>query len=151
MKAFTLVLMALVFLSCSNSIKPNEQVISEHPFLIGKWAGTGNFLNQEFDKEIGPLHIVISISNKKINAIFNNQELKNVTIQPTNYGFEIQGKLTNELNSKLKTGKDKLVVLLVIPEVNQESTNEVDANFHLKNNFNFDYSMKVGGVNLKKE
>jgi hypothetical protein len=28
---------------------------------------------------------------------------------------------------------------------------EIDANFHLKSNFKFDFSMKVGGVGLKKE
>ena len=44
----------------------------------------------------------------------------------------------------------KVIILMILLEENRTSISDIDANFHLKNNYAFDFTMKVGGVKLTK-
>lgn len=151
MKYAIILILSFTLLSCKELKTNYLEVIKENPYLIGQWNGTGKFLNQNFDQEMGGQEISISIDNNAVTAQVNSVQLKNVDLQPAKYGFELMGLLPEELNPNHPTEKDKLVFLLVIPENNKTDLKQIDANFHLKNNYTFDYSMKVGGVLLTKQ
>jgi len=47
--------------------------------------------------------------------------------------------------------KDHLIILLVTPLKDKDGALVSDANFHLKSNYVWDFTMRVGGVMLKKQ
>jgi hypothetical protein len=148
-----LAMMFILILAISCDQKPdNGNLVASNPFLIGIWAGEGRFLDIDLNNEVGVVKIEIEI--KEDNTILGKigeAQIINTSIIEAKYGFEIKG----ELDSKLKKGsdldKDHLIILLVLPEENRVDVATSDANFHLKSNYIFDFSMRVGGVILKKE
>jgi len=151
MKNLTLMFILILAISC-NQKPDNKNLVASNPFLIGKWTGEGRFLDIDLNDEIGLVKIEIEI--KEDNTILGKigeAHLINTSIIEAKYGFEIKV----ELNSKLKKGsdldKDHLIILLVLPEENRVDVATSDANFHLKSNYTFDFSMRVGGVILTKE
>jgi len=144
-------ILALAF-SCDRQSTYNGKIVASNPYLIGKWIGEGKFLDVDLDKEIGSVKIEIEI--KEDNTILGKigeANLLNTSIGEVKYGFEIRGKLDSKLNQGSDLKKDCLIILLVLPEGNRQSVTKSDANFHLKSNFTFDFTMRVGGVILTKE
>ncbi len=151
MKNSALMLIFILAISCNH--KPdNGNSVASNPFLIGKWAGEGRFLDINLNNEVGVVKIEIEIKeDNTILGIIGEAQLINASITETKYGFEIKGKLDSELKKGSDLNKDHLIILLVIPEENRKDVTKSDANFHLKSNYTFDFSMRVGGVLLTKE
>lgn len=142
----------ILIISCNNQNTDNGNLVASNPFLIGKWTGDGKLFDVDISKEIGLIKIDIEIKeDNSIHGKIGEANLINTSITESKYGFEIRG----ELNSKLKAGidlnKDHLIILFVVPEENRQNLTKSDSNFHLKSNYTFDFSMRVGGVILKKE
>ena len=152
MKNLALMFILTLVISCVGQNTDKENLVASNPYLIGKWTGEGKFLNVDLDKEIGIVMIEIEI--KEDNTILGKigeAQLINTSIAEAKYGFEIKGKLDSKLKNDSDLDKDHLIILLVLPEENREDVTTSDANFHLKSNYTFDFSMQVGGVILAKE
>ena len=155
MKNLGLIFFIALVISCISQKSDNENLVASNPFLIGKWTGEGGFLDVDLDKEVGKVMLEIEI--KKDNTVsgkIGDARLTETSIGKANYGFEIKGVLDSPLDSRIKKNKDikknHLIILLVTPIKNNNDVMVSDANFHLKSNYIFDFTMSVGGVLLTK-
>ena len=152
MKNLAVMFILTLLISCVGKNTDNEILVASNPYLIGKWTGDGNFLDVDLDKEIGKIRVEIEIKeDNKILAKIGKAQLINTSIAESKYGFEIKGKLDSNLKDECDLDKDHLIILLVLPKQNKGDVLTSDANFHLKSNYTFDFSMRVGGVILTKE
>ncbi len=146
-----LIVFSLV-ISCNGHQAENEKIISSNPFLVGTWKGEGRFLNVDLSSETGQILFEIKInSDFTITGKVGDASLTKTSIVNSSYGFEIKGKLDSKIKKDHELNRKHLIILLVIPEGNMEDVSYSDANFHLKNNYIFDFAMRVGGVGLTKE
>ena len=137
-------------LGCSGHERQSD-VVLEHPFLIGNWSGEGHFLDIELDKEIGKVWVEFEIlPDNSVRGKIGEARLVDTEIYPASYGFEIAARLDAPIKKGVDLDKDYLYILLVIPDNKAGNISSSDANFHLKSNTIFDFSMRVGGVTLKK-
>lgn len=139
-------------ISCTGHQEENEKIISANQFLVGTWKGEGKFLNVNLSSNTGPILFEINInSDYTITGKVGDASLTETCIVKSSYGFEIKGKLDSNIKKDHELNRKHLIILLVMPEENLEDVRYSDANFHLKNNFIFDFAMQVGGVGLTKE
>lgn len=147
---FGLVLV-LVSTSCSNDSYHGD-LIEANPYLIGKWTGNGRFFDRDLNEEVGLVRIEFEIKEDySIRGKFGEAHLVRTGISNAKYGFAIKGELDSKLNEGFSLDKDHLVILFVVPDKSDKDVSTSDANFHLKSNYVFDFSMRVGGVQLTKE
>lgn len=152
MKNILILFVIVLFTSCNNTKISKEEVIDKNTYLIGNWSGEGRFFDVDFNKKVGTVPIEIEIKNNyEISGSIGDSELINMTIQASNYGFEIKGVLSSQIKKGLVTNKDHVVILLVLPETDRENVESSEANIHLKTNYSFDFTMRVGGVMLIKK
>jgi len=152
MKIIAMMSILTIVLSCISQNADNANLVASNPYLIGKWTGEGRFLDRDFDKEIGVVKIEIEIGgDNTIQGKIGEAKLINTSIAEEKFGFSISGILDSKLKNGSDSKKDHLIVLLVLPEENREDATTSDANFHLKSNYTFDFTMRVGGVILTKE
>lgn len=129
-----------------------EGVISTHPELIGKWAGEGQFLDVALDKELGKVALEVEIGKDgTLTGKIGDAKLAKTSIAKARYGFEIHAILDARVKKDKSEKRDHLIILLVTPVKDKDGALVSDANFHLKSNFTFDLTMRVGGVMLKKQ
>jgi|GEM_PF-1324625 len=145
--------MIIAFISCDAQKPERENLTGSYPFLSGKWSGTGKFLDVGLAKELGNVDLYVEIRNDNtVLARIGNSSLLETSIEKTDKGFEIKGLLDKPLsNNKNVLKKDHLIILLVNPVQSGNGVFVSDANFHLKSNYTFDFSMRVGGVVLSRE
>ena len=155
MKNLGFIYFIALVISCTSQKSDNENLVASNPFLIGKWTGEGGFLNVDFNKEVGKVMLEIEINkDNTVSGKIGNARLMETSIKKVNYGFEIKGILDSRLDSRINKNKDlkknHLIILLVTPIKNSNDVMVSDANFHLKSNYIFDFTMRVGGVLLTK-
>jgi len=152
MKNSAIIFILILLISCSLQHENNENLVRSNSYLIGKWTGEGKFLDVNFDKEFGKVMIEIEIrEDNTIIGKIGEAQINSTSIVEAKYGFEIRGILNSKLKNDKDFNKNRLVILLVLPDENREDVTRSDANFHLKSNFIFDINMRVGGVILTKE
>jgi hypothetical protein len=149
----TLKILTLVFLlvACTSRHEKNQKLVEANPFLTGTWKGEGKFFNASLNESFGPVPFRIVISEDNISGKVGDAMLTKTIISKASYGFEIKGVLDANLKIDKDLDRKHLIILLVMPEGNLDSVKYSDANFHLKNNYFFDFAMQVGGVELRKE
>jgi len=152
MKKIAMVFFVLFIVSCTGQHEDKGNIIASNPYLIGKWTGEEFFLDSETNRKFGKVTFEIEIKeDNEIIGTIGEARLTNTSIAPANYGFEIRGILNEKIKSDSDLNKDHLIILLVLPEENREEATRSDANFHLKSNYVFDSTLKVGGVMLTKD
>ena len=152
MKNSVIIFILILLISCSLQHENNENLVRSNFYLIGKWTGEGKFLDVNFDKEFGKVMIEIEIrEDNTIIGKIGEAQINSKRIVEAKYGFEIRGILNSKLKNDKDFNKNRLVILLVLPDENREDVTRSDVNFHLKSNFIFDINMRVGGVILTKE
>ena len=120
-------------------------------YVFGKWSGVGRMLNISLDREMGEIPIEIEISQQGIQGSVGMANIKRATLKEERYGYSVEAVLDTVINPAVDLDKDRFVLLLVQPKDSHQVQVVSDANFHLKSNFFFDFTMRVGGVMLKKE
>jgi len=129
----------LLMFFCGTLFSQNLTLVEANPYLVGQWSGTGNFLDVDIRNKVGEISLVIEIFQDGRSSVkFDKYSVKDAMIAPAKYGFEIRGKLESFKKNGVDLKKDKLVILLVLPETDRANVTESDANFHLKSNFIFD-------------
>jgi hypothetical protein len=152
MKKLLLIVAVLSSLSCNTQKLESDQLIEQNQFLIGTWKGDGKFLDVELDTALGTIPIRLEIKeDKSILASIGEASLEDIQISKAKYGFEIKGILNTAVKKGKEENKKHLILLFLVPTDADSSLNYVAANFHLKSNFSFDVTMRVGGVKLQKE
>lgn len=148
----SILLLTILVLSCTGQAAEKESVVAANPVLIGKWTGEGKFLDVALDKDLGkvPLEVEINKDNTVAGRI-GDAKLTQTSIEKARYGFEIHGILDSRIKKNKAEKKDHLIILLVTPVKGKVGVRVSDANFHLKSNYGFDLTMRVGGVMLKKQ
>lgn len=152
MNKLRLVLLVFLVFACDNFKKEDKNIVASHPFLVGVWQGQGRLLDTDVSEKMGEIPIRITIeSDGKIEISIGNTFVIEPKIKKAGFGFEIFGILDSEINNAVHLNKTHLIILLVVPK---DSADDIDyslADFHLKTNYMFDFSMRVGGVHLKKQ
>ena len=139
-------------ISCVDQNTGKENLVESNLYLIGKWTGEGRFLNTTLNKNFGKVMFEIEINkDNTISGKVGEAILTKTSITKADYGFAIRGILDSKLKNDSDLDKDHLIILLVLPEKNREDVIRSDASFHVKSNYTFDFSMRVGGVILTKE
>jgi hypothetical protein len=151
MKTLYATLLALLLISCNWISSENENIVAENSYLIGTWEGQGRLLDVDVTDKVGDIHIKIVIeSDQNISLRVGDVIAENVKIEKANYGFGIFGELNEEISKTTPLEKSHIIVLLVLPKEERDRTDLSLGNFHLKTNYFFDFSMRVGGVALQK-
>jgi hypothetical protein len=151
MRRFLVLCFITLFISCGHDRSSPKEILDSNPYLIGKWSGTGGFLHVDFAKSMGevPVEIILAADNT-ISAKIGEAHLTEIEIAKANYGIELRGVADAKIKDDSNFDKDHEIILLVLPDNNQ-NIDLIDANFHVKTNYFFDFSMRVGGVMLKKQ
>jgi len=116
--------------------------------LIGGWEGEGRFYNVKLRQETGPLtfQLLVSpeleVSGKVGTASLTDTE---ISLDKQNNGLMIRGKLSGMIFPNNKFNKRKVILLIQIPHGEQ-----VSGDFHLKDNYLFDLSMRPGDFSLRR-
>ncbi len=151
MKKLLLCVLVISFVSCNTQKVDSAKLIDENKFLIGTWKGNGKFLDADLQQTLASIPIELEV--KADHTILLNVagiNISNISINKAKYGFEIKGLLSDDVTKKKVSDKKHFILLFVIPENADSNLSKVDANFHLKSNFTFDATMRVGGVILSK-
>ena len=145
-------LLTILILSSAAQAAETEDVVAANPLLVGKWTGEGGFLNAALDRNVGKVSLEIEIKkDHTVSGRIGDANLTKTSIGKAPYGFEIRGVLDSPIKKDTLEKKNHLIVLLLTPSKNAEGALVSDANFHLKSNYLFDFTMQVGGVMLKKQ
>jgi len=125
---------------------PKETKIVLDPVLTGYWTGEAQFINVDLNAELGKVPIKISISEENtIRGSFGEAKLSNGTMTLEDGRFDLVAHLDGMINSEFGLYKRFVVIFGTIPV-----GNDINAEFHLKSNLFFDFSMRQGGVDLVK-
>ncbi len=151
MKRLLLCILVISFVSCNTQKVDTAKLIDENTFLIGTWKGNGKFLDAELQQTLAAIPIELDVKpDHTIQLFVAGIQLSNISINKAKYGFEIKGELSDDVSPKKVSDKKHFILLFVLPENADSNLSKVDANFHLKSNFTFDATMRVGGVVLSK-
>lgn len=128
-----------------NGCTHNEESIIINPEVIGKWEGEGNFYNINLAAEIGSIKFIIEIKeDTTIIGSAGDAELYDASIKNDDEEIEIFAKLKDKVNKTHDLDKDHLIMM------GHLKADRIVGDFHLKNNFIFDISMRPGGFTLYK-
>jgi len=152
MKQFFLLCFIVFLISCGHDKSSPKEILDSHPYLIGEWSGVGGFMHVDFAKSMGevPVEIILA-ADYKISAKIGEAYLTEVEIAKANYGIELRGVLDAKIKETIDFDKDHVIFLLVLQNENPQNLEVIDANFHVKSNYIFDFDMRVGGVMLRKQ
>lgn len=109
-------------------------------------------MHVDFAKSMGevPVEIILAADNT-ISAKIGEAHLTEIEIAKAKFGIELRGVLDTKIKDAVDFDKDHVIFLLVLPDENLQKLELIDANFHVKTNYAFDFSMRVGGVMLRKQ
>jgi hypothetical protein len=145
-----LTFLILLAVSCTGKTT-TENALASNSWLIGTWTGEGKFLNTAINKEIGIVPFRVQINkDHSVSGSIGDAVLSGTSIEPADYGFELKGMLDSHVKKNKDLKKDHLILLLINPKTKYGGVMEIDADFHLKNNFFLDFTMQVGSVRLTK-
>jgi len=116
--------------------------------FVGEWQGEGYFYNVNLSSEVGIVRFTLYVSQgMEITGSVGNAEIVDAEIEVDDWndGYSIQGTIVGQIFPGNDFQKKRITLLL----------NEVDddisvGDFHLANNFIFDFSMRPGGVTLSR-
>lgn len=150
-RIFPVFLIALMF-ACGQNNSSEEEILDANPYLIGEWTGAGGFLDRDLAHTMGEVAIEIKISSDDpISAKIGEAHLQDIELSKASYGIDLKGALDKKIKDGIDFDKDHVIFLLVLPDGNLKDLKLIDANFHAKTNYFFDFNMKVGGVMLRKQ
>lgn len=118
--------------------------------IRGQWVGEGWFLDVKLDREYGRFPLVITIHpDNTVDGNVGAARVMEGVVRERTSDFVVQGRLTGpvfEQGSLPAEDKDCLIILIEL----DENGSFKDGNIHLKTNFRFDLTMRVGGLTLAR-
>lgn len=140
------IVVAGMLASCSH-----QRVLPEvDPMIRGNWTGEGWFLDVKLDREYGRFPAIITIHpDNTVSGSVGAASIKEGAVKQRTSDFLVQGRLTGpvfERGTLPAEGKDRVVILIQL----DKNGSFKDGNIHLKTNFTFDFTMRVGGLTLTR-
>ncbi len=143
-----LIISLFVLLTLSSCLQDSskESKVALDPALTGYWTGKAQFSNVDLKKEVGKVPIQFSISaDHTIKGSIGEAKLYNGTMTIENGRFDLVAHLEGKIKADSDLEKRFIVLFGSVPK-----GNDIQAEFHLKNNLIFDFNMRQGGVDLMK-
>lgn len=115
--------------------------------LNGIWSGQGHLFDKELNKNIGAITCKFVIENDKVSGQIGEAKFISTRIKQNATHFVVIGELDSDFDSRYPCGKRKVELLAPVSSIKQHQ--ELDMDFHIKQNLLLDFSMLVGNVKLK--
>lgn len=116
--------------------------------LQGNWVGQGHLFDKELNQKLGTIACVITIENDKVSGQIGEAKLTSSRVKQNASHFVVVGELDRDFDSRYPCGKRKIELLT--PLTADKQPDELDMDFHIKQNLLLDFSMLVGNVKLKR-
>lgn len=147
MRKILAVLMLLVMISLVVAGEQNHDAVFDQ--FIGDWRGQGHFFNSNMNSELGTIQFSLRVSSEmEITGSVGSAEILDARISVDNWndGYMIRA----TLDGKIRPGHEfeKKFVTFLLNDVRNDI---IDGDFHLANNFIFDFSMRPGSISLRKD
>ncbi|MBC8375072.1 MAG: hypothetical protein H8E26_03435 [FCB group bacterium] len=116
--------------------------------FIGDWQGEGNFYNVNLGTELGIVRFTLRVTaDMEITGSVGNAEIVDAEIEVDDWndGYSIKGSIQGHIFPNNEFHKERITLLL--KAVHDDAT---IGDFHLANNFFFDFSMRPGDITLRR-
>lgn len=108
--------------------------------LVGRWAGAGRLFDVKVQAEHGPMPLRLQIApDLTLTGTVGGVAIRPSQGKPVNERIDFHAHLDGPVRPEGALKKDHLVLL-----VTQADGQAMQADFHLKTNFSWDFSMRVG-------
>jgi hypothetical protein len=152
MKNIIFIILIFIAAICKGQTSDSEKIVAANPVLKGTWTGEGKFLNVDFNEKYGPVEFNIRIGDDNlVSGNIGEALLQKTSIAKAEYGYEIRGILVSKIKKDKDLKKDHVIILMAFPEDNITNVKISKSDFHIKNNYFFDFFMRVGNVDLVKK
>lgn len=117
--------------------------------FVGDWHGEGYFYNVNLNSEVGSVHFTLRVT-KDLDIMGNvgNAEILDAEIEVDDWndGYAIRGTVSGQIFPGSDFHKKRITLLL-----NEVKDGVSEGDFHLANNFIFDFTMRPGAITLTKD
>jgi len=144
-KILALLLTVPLFMACAH-LRESDDV---DPIVQGAWVGEGRFYDRDLKQEYGNFAVAIEIHpDNSVSGNVGGASLAAGVIKSRPNDFVIEADLTGPVfDQGTMPGLKKDTVVFILKPPGDAGT---EGNIHLKTNLFFDFSMRVGGVDLQK-
>jgi hypothetical protein len=137
----------LIVVSCKQELSgQNKQ--TQLANLKGEWVGQGHLFDKELNKTLGSIACRFVIENDKVSGQIGEANFMSSRVKHNSTHFVVIGELDRDFDSRYPCGKRKIELLTPLTTAMQPD--ELDMDFHIKQNLLLDFSMLVGNVKLKR-
>jgi len=136
----------LILSTCTFALAQSEN--NEFNQFMGDWQGEGHFYNVDFSNEVGMVRFTLRITpDMEILGTIGDAEIRDAEIEVDDWndGYMIKGTVDGRIFPENDFKKKRITLLL---KAVQDNTTIGD--FHLANNFIFDFSMRPGEITLRR-
>ncbi len=116
--------------------------------FIGDWSGDGHFYNTDMNNQLGTLRFTLRVSPEiEITGTVGNAEIVDgeIEVDTWNDGYMIKATLLGKIDHSKDFEKKRITFLL--NEVNDDIS---EGDFHIANNYIFDFTMRPGAITLQR-
>ena len=141
-KAITVILLSL----CTQVAAQSDT--TELSQFIGDWQGEGYFYNVNVAEELGTVRFTLRVTaDMEITGSVGQADFidAEIEVDDWNDGYRIQGTVVGQISPGSDFQKKRLTLLL-----KGVQDDIIHGDFHLANNFIFDFSMRPGAVTLRR-
>lgn len=119
------------------------------PIVQGAWMGEGHFFDRDLNQEYGNFAVTLEIHpDNSVSGTVGGASLVGGVVKSRPNDFLIEAELTGQVfDAGTLPGLKKDNVVFILNPPGAEGT---EGNIHLKTNPLFDFSMRVGGLDLQK-
>lgn len=117
--------------------------------FIGDWHGEGRFYNINLASELGIVRFSLRVTEElEITGTVGDAEIIDAEIEVDNWndGYSIRGTVSGQIFLGNDFHKKRITLLL-----NEVENDYTIGDFHLANNFIFDFTMRPGAITLTKD
>ncbi len=141
-------MLTLLFLSlCTQAIGQEDSTSFEQ--FVGDWHGEGRFYNVNLASEVGMVRFTLRVTRDfEITGSIGNAEIidAEIEVDDWNKGYSVRGNIEGQIFPNNEFHKKRITLLL------KEVEDDVSiGDFHLANNFIFDFSMRPGELTIRKD
>jgi len=146
MKAILHAAMTLLLMFCGLGFSQGEDANFKQ--FVGDWQGEGHFYNVDFRDEVGTIRFTLRITpDMEITGTVGDAQLEDAEIEVDDWndGYMIRGTVSGMISAHSDFEKKRITLLL-----NTVRDNTTIGDFHLANNFIFDFTMRPGEITLRR-
>jgi len=139
---------AVMLFVCLNVNAEESVPDADFDQFVGDWGGQGHFYNTNMNSELGTIRFTLRVTPElEITGTAGNAEVVDaeITVDDWNDSFMIKATLAGKIVPSHEFEKKRITLLL-----NDVKDGITEGDFHLTNNFIFDFSMRPGAITLQR-